>query len=456
MEETFQVNHLRQNELDYELAIRDLSTDRVVADKRKILKRALAKEVDKPDALVNLAKYKVNYDEESSAISDTLEAICTAIVDFEGHSTDSVFKTIKSRINHVAGRIRRMKIPVTNSDVASKFQKESKVTCFQLEADLLEKAEVASGDPNASFSLNSGPVINVPAPSVTYIPKSSSVSKWSVHFDGNPKTVFSFIERVTELALSRKVSDQDLFNSAVELFVGDAFVWFRSVKNVVTDWDSLVARLKSDFLPPNTEDDLWNQIKARKQKKHESITIFIAQIENLFKRLSKSPAEPTKVKHIRQNLLPVFINQLALVEINTVSELIKLCKKLEEAMHIQNNVSCVFEISPSPVETVSNSGNHSFVQKTSAVDSRKIYPNKYTPRKRNGSVNKNSFVPTVENNIVQNNAASLSVNKSISCWNCLQPNHTYSTCRVKRKIFCYKCGHRDVKVSNCPVCSKNA
>lgn len=56
--ETIKANHLVEFELNYELAIRKLSTTRNVSDKRKILGRALAKEKDSPDSLVCIEDYE--------------------------------------------------------------------------------------------------------------------------------------------------------------------------------------------------------------------------------------------------------------------------------------------------------------------------------------------------------------------------------------------------------------
>lgn len=53
-------------------------------------------------------EYEVEYTNETAAITATLESFTTYILKFEG--TDSSFKVIISRINHVIVRIMRMKI----------------------------------------------------------------------------------------------------------------------------------------------------------------------------------------------------------------------------------------------------------------------------------------------------------------------------------------------------------
>lgn len=74
------------------------------------------------------------------------------------------------------------------------------------------------------------------------------------------------------------VSKAKLFQSAIDLFSGDALAWYRSVKNRVTDWEDLVQTLKLDFLPPDFDDIIWEEIRNRKQKKTEKVSIFLAII----------------------------------------------------------------------------------------------------------------------------------------------------------------------------------
>nr|CAI5819384.1 unnamed protein product [Callosobruchus analis] len=351
MEGRFKASHLRQKGLNYELAIRGVYTQRAVDDKRKILSKLLSKESHTPGSLIDLENYSVPFGEECAGITSSL-------VNYN--------MVIKSRLTHVYERVKRMKLP----DKASSTQSEANTIVEQL-----------------------APVINVPAPVVTYVPKSAPVSE----------DVFTFIERNTELALSRKVCDQDLFDSAVELFSGDAVLWYK------------VSEIQLDFLPPDIDDQIWSQIKYRVQKRDKSVLIFIAQMDNLFNRLSRPPVETTKVNIIRKNLLNEHVTQLALVEdIHSVSRLSFLARRVEEARKRLN-----FKSEPQeeiPVETVSTQPS------TSGVNS-SIPPNTSKP--------------------------------PLICWNRSSSGHTFKYCRLKRKIFCYKCGHSGAKVASCPNCSKN-
>lgn len=54
-----------------------------------------------------------------------------------------------------------------------------------------------------------------------------------------------------------------------------ATFWFEHVKNSVSDWISLVERLKKDFLVSDFQDEVWNQIISGKQGRTQPVVIFI-------------------------------------------------------------------------------------------------------------------------------------------------------------------------------------
>ncbi|KAG5876218.1 hypothetical protein JTB14_013971 [Gonioctena quinquepunctata] len=351
--EKFQVNHLLDFELEYELSIRGITTARTVADKRKILTRLLSKEQVNPDVNLKLDVYEFDFKTEQEDINKSLTSITEMIIDFSdsGQVTDTLFLRIKSRIAHVLNRSQRFlkildvpgKIDDDIKDDFHKFQNETYATCLKLESDLYDSVQLTTSVVT-NVSVQPPPVINIPAPVVNCSNNFIPISKWGVKFNGDPKTVHSFLEHVTELAQSRKVTDQTLYESAIEFFVGDAFVWYRSFKSEISDWKSLVTSLKRDFLSSDIDEDIWGEIKQRRQKRNESVAIFIAHVETLFGRLSRQPVESSKVKQLRKNILPEYLSQLALHEISTVADLSKLCRRLEEADHLKGKNNLITQV----------------------------------------------------------------------------------------------------------------
>lgn len=476
MEEIFRPNHLLDYELDYELKIRSVVSQRNVSDKRKMLGTLLNKENMSRRSVIddNIVK-RLDLVIEERDIHKSLLSIADIISDFEGSAQDSTFLRMKSRLSHVSSRIQRLKIDDTDAAMKT-FKDESYATCLTLESDLHEKISKNTDQPSASFNCSfQQPFVNIPAPIVNCSGNIPAIGDWQIKFNGESKHLYNFLERISELAQSRKVKDEDLFNSAAELFIGDAFIWYKSIKHTVNSWPSLVDRLKKDFFHSDNEDNLWEQIKLRKQKRNESVAVFIAHLQILFSRLLVTPAEVTKVKHIRKNLLPEYITQLALTEVNTVDDLAKHCRKLEEASYLRNkqNISELNNIDtfgqgPSSSKNSSSSYN-SFENKKyhnpnlikndkSSYHKNENKPgSSKNPSSQNKSRLKISEHPCNTNPSYQKNDSTAKVSNDVKiiCWNCELPNHLFMYCKAKRNIFCYKCGMKNVKSKDCFKCSKN-
>lgn len=218
--------------------------------------------------------------------------------------------------------------------------------------------------------------------------------------------------------------------------------------------------LKQEFLPSDYDDQLWEEIKARKQGKSESVSIFIAIMETLFNRLSRPPCEITRIKHIRQNLLPQYFSQLALSDIENLSGLSKLCKKLEDAHLTQSKFRqphkpYIEMLEPElayVTDDVTSEVTEITVSKSAATDSNAVTLHKkgsvYRERDYRQAYPLNRGRSSFSRNIEPGPS-------TVKCWNCGQPNHTYAGCKLKRKKFCYRCGYANVTVFSCPKCSGN-
>ena len=65
-------------------------------------------------------------------------------------------------------------------------------------------------------------------------------------------------------------------------------------------------------------------------------------MENLFTRLSRLPYETTRVKHIKFNLIPEYLTQLALHPVDSINDLITLVRRLEEASCANKRKSIIY------------------------------------------------------------------------------------------------------------------
>lgn len=253
--------------------------------------------------------------------------------------------------------------------------------------------------------------------------------------------------------------------------MGKGRLWLQQVKkeNSVNDWDSLVARLERDFISATYEEDLWQVIKNRGQRKDESVVIFIAVMQSLFGRLKSTPAESTKVKWILKNFKGEIRDKLLLQEFGTVAELGAAAHKLEEALA---------EFSRSPASQPYTRGNHL----DGGAEPKSNRRASGTPRGGSACCNvsshtqKGSSGETLSNNwrsrgkkptVTENRQSHQRIErpkktesgageKRDNCWNCGMPNHNYRFCKQERRKFCFKCGKSGVTVAECTKCSGNA
>lgn len=415
-------NTLLVHEVDYELLIREVkSSNADTTSKRKALKKLIQKEKKKQEVTYRVKD--LNIAQEKTEVEQSVADLNDLIKNYDSNSGDAILqkKKIISRIEHIRGRIRRLLIDDTEAMKSYKeFRDEMNIFLLASECDVdSTEEEDAPAAQMALLSTGDSNCQRLQTPSSTstesrtdVAPKSSgksiAVFKWNLTFDGSKDNVMSFIERVEELRIARNCTKDELFASAIDLFTGPALIWFRSIKNSITDWDALIQILRRDFLPTDYDEVLWEQIKDRTQGKHERVTIFIAVLENLFSRLAVPCSEEVKIKFIKRNLLACYSSALALVDIPTVETLSELCRKVEDA-----NISVKHQNS--------------------------------------------SKVASLESALTYEGTNSGKDNRKVKCWNCNEDGHVRRDCRKpKTPIHCFGCNEPGVIKPNCPKCTPAA
>lgn len=326
-------------------------------------------------------------------------------------------KKFFSKLSHVFGRLARL---ATESDEITESVKKLRSELDILETSVLENCEeipiIATNV--AQPSTSSTPAVNnvISIPSNKQIP----VNKWDISFtgDGTGLSVNGFLERVDEYRISRNVTTIELFNSAVELLKGSALIWYRSVRTKMSTWEDFVKMLKAEFEPYDYETELWAEIRARSQGPNERIGNYFACMINLFARLPHAPSEDEKLAVLRRNIAPYFIHHSGLTEIQTVDELVTMCKRLESNKYLADNFQ-------PPV-----------VSRRSLLEPDLACPTKTHTR-----------MCSTETSESNHTTAPL-------CWNCRKLGHFYRECRLPRNKFCYSCGCVNQTKATCPKCSK--
>lgn len=429
--------HLRTYELNYELRIRNVATDRVdITLKRKYLKRELKKDLARPHVHIYTVP-NFDFELEKREISESIKSLTDLVNDYDGLNSE-VGNRLQSRLNHVLGRLGRL--PDDVNDEISIFRGDNIIVVSALEEDLEEIRErLLKGEETARTSSNNRNTTNNEE-----VSNSVPVFKWPVKFNGRSGSgsVNSFLQRVEELRIARKCSQERLFEAASDLFEDVALEWFRAQlrQKRFNSWNSLVSALKNDFLPRGYDEELWKQIERRTQHEDEPVVIYISIMENLFECLSEKPSEEKRLRTLLPRVLPGYQSHLALQDVPTISRLVQICRALEDS---EKAKKC---FKPPPTKQIStlepglayNSLSNRLLTSTSSRD---------TNRRDFG----NSNHPTSSRSLGSSSQVS-----SLHCWQCNEVGHMKRDCRKRAKgPTCYGCGRKNVIRPNCPNCSKN-
>lgn len=435
MAHRMQVKRLSQDELSYELQIRGVATG-TVDEMRHAL--AMAIRLEKSGDSVKYPTYPFTEDEDVQAVDMKLKDLEPQIGSFKDTSSSGNFLKFQSKLSHVLNRVDN--IPENAADRPQLLSR-----ALTLMDQLIQRAEDAEKDLavpvqvslmgnqaqqnfGASIRPNrtSSPVRSNPSSSSLF--KSVPPCKWNLTFSGDKKglSLSAFLERVEELRVARHVSKETLLESGIDLFSGRAYQFYLAYRNQVNTWDEFLVLLREEYLTPNYNEKLFDEIRKRTQGPDESIGIYLAVMTGYFNRLTCPVSEETKLKIIMRNLLPFYQNHLALVEVNSLSELRQLGKRLEARK-----------------EAV-----ESFV----------------APCKKGNAMEPDlAYVQVAEAGCSGDNCPILklevdqkvkSLPKEIICYRCNKPGHRAVGCSVRKGKFCFRCKKDGFTVRTCPDCSR--
>lgn len=421
------VDRLLKDELEYELKVRGVDASGTVDELRKEFRGLLALERDGSFVQGTLV---LDAEAELKTCEEKLNDVEALIESYQG--TGSQMRKITTKIAHLVSRLNRVKSPEGVVDkratllkrvafLTAEFNGKAKDRPLENEEDHAPldptfhamsastplnttREPVGLDDPGTSSSGTSGIGPSVP------------VYKWGLKFSGrSDMSVNAFLVKVDEYCTSRNVNRSQLFASASDLFEGDALMWYRVVKNHVSNWDNLVRHLKEEFLPPHTGDLLWRQILTRTQGKDESIGIYVAIMTSLFDRMPTNVSDTLRMKVLRTNILPFYQERLSLLEIGTPFELIEYYRKLE----------------------------------STRVNMESFKPPQTSPLSLEPDL---AYVPPKSSRAAFNVVESQNV-----CYRCNKPGHFARECQnggPRTPMKCFRCGKEGFTVRTCPNCKR--
>lgn len=259
------------------------------------------------------------------------------------------------------------------------------------------------------------------------------IAEWNITFSGESKetSLNDFLSQVALLARAERVSDEDLLRSAVYLFKGAAYTWYRAFHPYYETWGQLVSGLKSQFLPVDYDFWLLKELEQRRQGETENFGIFFAAMEMLFRNLSYRLAEPQKLQIVMRNMHPMYVDRLSLENIVSLPQLAEKCKRIEQARYRVGR-----QVAPQ-------------ISRRDLLEPAFAYQGQYTPRHRVAEI---ETYEVNEPDYFQLASVSNSTQNIRLCYNCGEQGHRFNQCNAERKLFCYKCGASDCVVRTCNRC----
>lgn len=421
------VGRLNQEELAYELGVYGQTKATVDEMRRRI--RGIERIRPEP-----LAVYPFKFEEEANVLRTVLGELDGLVATFESRSPSTGEKEkFETRVGFYMRRADRLP---ASSEQEETIKKDILFELWALYGEYLVVTEEEAGteaakegdetDPTDSNTTGTSSVTeSVPEPigaaSVdTPAARHVKVQKWGVYFAGGPQeSLGAFLERIEELRLSRGASFDALFRSAAELLTGRALTWFRANKTGMTGWTDLVRELQKEFLPPDYDERLLEEIKRRTQAKEETMGMYVASMEGLFRRLTEPVDEASRLRVLRRNLAPFYLEHLGAKEPKTISELLEWGRSLElTRSRVENYV-------PPP-----NRRSNKLMEPDLAFV---------------GEASKTTVAAAAKAPQVSGGRATR------KCWNCGGTDHRTNRCPQPTK--CFGCGRPDTFRARCPVCN---
>lgn len=422
---------LQKPELIYEVAIRgEVPCDKVIDLRRQVTK--LTQLYPSEDILETC----FDFSEDVKGVSDTLTKIILNIDNLKCKFQNSLLERTRSLLHHLHFRILRINKPI-NSDEATTLKSLSSQfqNIFTEFSELISLHNLENSSTHNLVSGNSdeeNPPENIAINVTCDRGVLSDLSK--IKYDGKT-CVRDLIQRLQEFKLAKGLQDSKMFSLAYDIFTGDALHWFRRVSTFINNWDMLLSKLKDDFDIPDYDYRMLAEIRNRTQGESESIVIYLAIMEGMFSRISRTISEEEKLEIILHNIRPCYSNILATcTQINNLETLRSLCRNFEK-IKIRSDA---FKEPPS-------------------ITSKTLAPEfSYNYRSYNKTLN--NFNSSCANGKINFNAASNSKVYAITpnkqyCFRCKDNSHSMRECKAERVIKCFRCGLKDVRLPECPNCN---
>ncbi|XP_076298558.1 uncharacterized protein LOC143217809 [Lasioglossum baleicum] len=244
------------------------------------------------------------------------------------------------------------------------------------------------------------------------------------------KDPYAFLERVSELRRTFRLSDRDLLLGIPELLRGDAQDWYRNNEDQIASWAVFSEKFLAFFTPLQTRLQKEREARARTQRPGEPFHLFLNALLTKLRR-----AQIPKDEHLEtayENMLPDYAMLISSDSLTDLDDLLRQVQRIEMAIERKTKME---RTGTNPVATAT------------------LGPAGATPETP-GTRNTNRPTATMNPRPLMHQTPTNSENPGdyspvTHCWRCKQRGHVRFECRNKYRKFCSRCGRDGVLTREC-------
>lgn len=256
---------------------------------------------------------------------------------------------------------------------------------------------------------------------------------WGISFSGKRggKKVRIFIMELERMCVAQGISLQTVARAARLFLTDDALVWYNNCWQYLSTWQQFKTAIQSAFEDFESDFSIRKRIEERKQRVGEPVEVFIVSLYELVRELEDPISEKVLIRLVRRNLLPEFSSALALVQADSMNQLVDYLKQIERNRLISSPIPSTNTVSRKASVNVSEiSADNKPLEKK--VVKKSVQKKKSNAKEKNDDI--------------------LNLNKCVNCGE----GHNIRDCEKPRKcnVMCYRCGLENTITSRCPVCNK--
>jgi len=228
----------------------------------------------------------------------------------------------------------------------------------------------------------------------------NQIRKWGCHFDG--RDPLSFLERIEELQLQYRYTDELMLAGLPELLRGDAIAWYRNNRADWYTWTEFTTALRRQYLPRRHQAKLTREVQDRRQRVDEPFNKYATELLTMMRRAGHYTAAE-KVDRIYENMRTEYKFFVRIGDHTDLADLMDQATEYEDLKKAQG-------------------------QET---------------RTEKRAVNTTATIAAT-------------YDRRNCCWRCKQRGHHRMNCKRPAKKFCSQCGKDDVYTRDCHPFPGNA